>query len=320
MQLASSSGTSLPGDESITLRALAVAALSPATLTIENANPGAHAQALAKGLRGIGAPGAFHSAALPIDCGDSSEVAELLMGLVAGLDIEATLVGKYGASLEPTAAQLRAFGALIQSTNGSLPLAIRGTTALQTRSFLLVAPSSATYSALLLAARASHAAITVGGDKAFDDITERLLAYLDATAATTITIPGDFSEAARRIVDTVLTRGGNIRIDGVSVNPHRAGLLDVLAAMGAPVARENERGLCGQPVADLIARHAPLRGITIAGDLLARSRPEVDLLGRLATAATGETRILGRNLPDPGVPFERLPNGIAFPGLGADTL
>ena len=310
----------MPGDESITLRAIAVAALSATPLAIENANAGAAAQALARGLQAIGAPATFRSAALPIDCGDSREVAELLMGLIAGHDIEATLVGGYGASLEPAAAQLRAFGALVETTDGTLPVAIRGATSPQTRSFLLVAPSPATRSALLLAARGSGTTITVGGDKAFDDVTERLFAYLDATGASVVIVPGDFSEAARRIANTVLTPGASTRLEAVNVNPDRAGLLDVLAAMGAPVVRANERDLSGQPVADLVARHAPLRGITIAGDLLARSRPELELLARLAAAATGESRILGRNLPDPGVPFERLPNGLAFPGLGADTV
>jgi len=311
--------TALPGDESITLRALAAGALFSTALTIENANPDARVQALASGLRAVGAPGPFHSPALPIDCGDSGEVAELLMGVIAGHDIEATLVGEYGLSLEPLAAQLRAFGSLVETTNGSLPVAIRGATSPQTRSFLLVAPSTATRSALLLAARSAGVAITVGGDKAFDDATERLLAFLDATGATAVTIPADFAEAARRIVDAVLTPGGSLRIDGVNVNPHRTGLLDVLAAMGAPVTRANERDLCGQPIADLAAASGPLHGITIAGDLLARSRPELELIARLAAAANGETRILGRSLPDPAVPFERLPNGLAFPGLGADT-
>jgi 3-phosphoshikimate 1-carboxyvinyltransferase len=309
----------LPGDESITLRALAVASLYPASLELENPSAGPDAQALARGLRAIGAPGAFHSTALPIDCGGSTEVAELLMGLIAGREIEATLVGDGAPSLEPTAAQLRAFGALVETTNGTLPVAIRGTAAPQTRSFLLVAPSSATRSALLLAARGAGIPIAVGGDKAFDDVTERLFAYLDATGATSIAIPGDFGEAAQRIVDTVLAPGASARLDAVNVNPYRAGLLDVLAAMGAPVARANQREVCGLPVADLVAAYSPLRGITIAGDLLARSRPEFALLARLAAGAAGETRILGRGLSDPGVPFERLPNGIAFPGRDADT-
>jgi len=309
----------LPGDAFITLRALAIGALSARPLTIENGSRGPDAQALERGIRGIADGSSFHSAALPIDCGGSTEVAELLMGLIAGHEIEATLVGDGGPSLEPTAAQLRAFGAVVETGNGTLPVAIRGTARAQTRSFLLVAPSSATRSALLLAARGAGVPIAVGGDKAFDDVTERLFAYLAATRATSIAIPGDFGEAARRIVDAVLTPGASARLERVNVNPYRAGLLDVLTAMGAPVARANEREVCGLPVADLVAAYAPLRGITIAGDLLARSRPELALLARLAAGATGETRILGRDLPDPGVPYERLPNGIAFRGLDADT-
>ncbi|MDQ2992027.1 MAG: hypothetical protein M3R30_04305 [Candidatus Eremiobacteraeota bacterium] len=255
-----------------------------------------------------------------IDCGDAAEVVELVLGLCAGSETSATLTGTTRETFEPTAAQLRAFGASVETTNGGLPIVVRGTREPQTRTFLLVNPSRRTSAALTLAARAAGIAVTVRGDKSYDDGAERLLSYLDATGARTIAIPRDFHEAATLLVDATTTPGESVRFESVGVNPLRTGLLDVLAAMGAPVTRENERSVCGSPVADLTARIAPLRGTTIAGDLLARSRPELDLIAHLAARALGETRILGRDLPDPAGTFERLPNGIAFPGLAADTV
>ena len=321
----------LPGDESITLRALIAGALSDAPLAIRNVNTGESARRIAEGLRALGATvsfdgstaavagGSLRDTAMPIDCGSSLDAAELLLGLCAGAGLRATLLGDIATTLEPLSAQLRAFGAQIETHDGSFPATVRGTGDVQTRTFLLVAPSRATQAALRFAARFAGVAITIGGDKGLDDGAERLLVYLDDTGARKVTVPADFGAAAHLLVDAVLTPGASVRLEGVSVNPLRAGLLDVLSAMGAPIVRENERELCGQPVADLTARYVPLAGTTIAGDLLARSRPELDLVARLAAGAAGHTRILGRDLPDPAVPFERLPNGLAFTGLRADT-
>ena len=254
-----------------------------------------------------------------IDCGASLISAELYLGIYAGSGLTATITGSAIGSLEPTAAQLRAFGAQIETTDGGLPAHVRGTLKPQTRAFLLVSPSHATHAALVLAARSADISIVVRGDKSYDDTVERYLAYLDVHPDASLDLPNDFGSAAAQIVDAVLAPGGSVRVDGVSFNHLRTGLLDVLEAMGAPVTVENERELCGQPIADLIAHAAPLRGLTIAGDLLERSRAELPLIARLARAATGETRILGRRLPEPDTPHERLPNGIAFPGRDADT-
>lgn len=323
----------LPGDAALSLRALVAGALSPHALTIRNLGSGAGIAAAIDALRAIGASverdgttavvsgGALHDASATIDCGDSADAAELLLGLCAGAGISATLTGSFASSLEPTAAQLRAFGARIETANGSVPATVHGTRDPQTRALLLVAPTRATRSALIFAARAAGVAITLGGDRGFDASAERLIDYIDGAGTREVTIPGDFAAAAPALVEAVIQPDGYVRIDGVGVDPDRTGFLDVLAAMGARVERENQRDLCGQPVADLIARHpGGLHGATVAGDVLARTRPELDLIARLATHAGGPTRLLGRDLPDPPPPFERLPNGIGFPGLLADTL
>ncbi len=300
----------IPGDRALTLRALAVRFLVGDDIDIVGASTAPGVQTLETALSSL------HG---DIDCGDSPDVVELILGLCAGSETSATLTGTTRETFEPTAAQLRAFGARVETTNGGLPIVVGGTLAPQTRAFLLVNPSRGTSAALTLAARRAGVAIGIRGDKSYDDGAERLLAYLDATGARTIAIPRDFHEAATMLVDATITPGARVRLERIGADPLRTGLLDVLSAMGAPATRENERDLCGSPVADLGARHAPLRGTTVAGDLLARSRPELDLIARLAENAVGETRVLGRDLPDPAGRFERLPNGIAFPGLRADT-
>lgn len=300
-----------PGDRAQTLRALAVRFLMGADVDIVGTSTAPGVQTMETALSSLRGE---------IDCGDSPDVVELVLGLCAGSETSATLTGTTRETFEPTAAQLRAFGASVETTNGGLPIVVVGTREPQTRVFLLVNPSRGTSAALTLAARAAGIAVSIRGDKSYDDGAERLLAYLDATGARTIAIPRDFHEAATLLVGATTTPDASVRLESVSVNPLRTGLLDVLAAMGAPVTSKNERNVCGSPVADLAARHAPLRGTTIAGDLLARSRPELDLIACLAANAVGETRVLGRGLPDPAGTFERLPNGIAFPGLGADTV
>lgn len=298
------------GDLALTLRALAIRFLMGDDVDVVGASTAPGVQTMEAALSSLDGE---------IDCGDESDVVELVLGLCAGSGTHATLTGTTRQTFEPTAAQLRAFGANIETTNGGLPIVVRGTREAQTRVFLLVHPSRGTKAALTLAARAAGVSIAIRGDKSYDDGVERILGCLDATGTRTIAIPGDFHEAAILLVDATLTPNASLRIVGIDVDPLRTGVLDVLAAMGAPVVRENERDLSGSPVADLIATAAPLRGTTIAGDLLARSRNEFELIARLAANALGGTRVLGRDLPDPDGTFERLPNGIAFPGLRADT-
>jgi 3-phosphoshikimate 1-carboxyvinyltransferase len=180
--------------------------------------------------------------------------------------------------MEPVAAQLRAFGANIETSDGLLPMTIAGTSQIETRRFILIGPSAQIKSALLFAGLFANTSIEILGDRSSRDHTERLLRYEGAdiswdgrtvalrsglTRAEPIDVVGDFSAAAFFIVAATVTPGSELTIRRVGVNPTRTGLLDALLDMGADIELRNAGELCGEPVADLFVRHAALRGTTI---------------------------------------------------------
>jgi 3-phosphoshikimate 1-carboxyvinyltransferase len=183
------------------------------------------------------------------------------------------------------------------------------------------------------------------------DHTERMMAYLglplrrasgprpvaliDGAAVTPyparpLVVPGDPSSAAFLLAAAVLVPGSRVRVRGVGVNPTRSGLLDVLAAMGAPVALEAERDEGGEPVADLVAAAAELGATTVAGDITVRAIDEVPIIAALATRATGVTEIrdagelrvkesdrlavMAGELRTLGAAIEELPDGLRVAG------
>jgi 3-phosphoshikimate 1-carboxyvinyltransferase len=105
-----------------------------------------------------------------------------------------------------------------------------------------------------------------------------------------VRVPGDVSSAAFFLVAGALAADGEVVVRGVGVNPTRTGVLDVLAAMGADVARRGE-GEDGEPVADLVVRPRRLTGTTVAGALVPRAIDELPVLAVAAAAADGETEV-----------------------------
>lgn len=247
--------------------------------------------------------------------------------------------------MEPVAAQLRAFGAKIETSNGKLPATVAGTDNPQTRRFILLSPSAQVKSALLFAGTFGNVPVTTTGDRGSRDHTERLLRYFGADIAfdrATVTlrsmpsqfrdvdVAGDFSAAAFFLVAATVAQGSDVLIEGVGVNPTRTGLLDALLQMGASISLVNEREQSGEPVADIAVRSADLHGISIAGDFALRAIDEIPVLAVAAAFARGETRITGiadlrnkesdrvaaieRLLAAAGIETEILPNGIAIHG------
>ena len=301
----------VPGDKSISHRALIAAALSPLPVELRNLNSGRDVAATMQALAQFGAPGELHDAAQTVDCMNSGSSARMLMGMCAGANLRALFDGDESLRrrpMEPVAAQLRAFGANIETNDGKLPAAVRGTAEPQTRNFILLSPSAQVKTALLFAGAFARVPVTVRGDKGSRDHTERLLRYWGAEiewdrehVALTgpprsfhpVDVAGDFSAAAFFIVAALVTPGSSLRISGVGVNPTRTGLLDALAAMGANVRRENEREACGEPIADLLVEHTALRGASISSDVALRAIDEIPVLAVAAAFASGETRITG---------------------------
>ncbi len=313
----------LPGDKSISHRALIVGAASSRPIEVRNLNPGRDVRATLEGLIALGAhvdgAGASlrvssdgpHEPMGEIDCMNSGSTARMLLGVCAGADVRAQFDGDASLRkrpMEPVAAQLRAFGARIETSDGLLPLTISGTPQIQTRRFILITPSAQIKSSLLFAGLFANTSIEILGDRASRDHTERLLRYEGAditwdgrsialqsgiARAEPIEIVGDFSSAAFFIVAATVTPGSELTIRRVGVNPTRTGLLDALLDMGADIELRNAGEQCGEPVADLVVRHAQLQGTTIDADRAVRAIDEIPVLAVAAAFAQGNTKITG---------------------------
>lgn len=339
----------VPGDKSISHRALLLGALSPRPIQIASLNPGRDVYATAQALNAIGAgSGPLRDPAGVIDCLNSGSTARMMMGVVTGANLTATFDGDESLRkrpMEPVAAHLRAFGAKIETTDGKMPVRVRGTAKPESRRIILVSPSAQIKTSLLLAAAYSGTPIEILGDKGSRDHTERLLQYFGADIAfdrskvvlrsmpssfKDVTVAGDFSAAAFFIVAATVSHGSDLLIRDCGVNPSRTGLLDALRMMGAHIAAENERMVSGEPIADLRVRSAGLSGADISADLALRAIDEIVVLAVAAAFAQGTTRITGvrelrtkesdriaaieRLLSAAGIAVEILPNGIAIAG------
>ncbi len=313
----------VPGDKSISHRALIAGACCAEPLRIANLNPGRDVRATLEALEALGVridtdglevrvfgPGLRPPRAV-LECMNSGSTARMLLGACAGANLRASFDGDASLRrrpMEPVAAQLRAFGARIDTTQGRLPLALHGTPRVETRRFILLAPSAQVKSALLFAALFGGVAIRVDGDRGSRDHTERLLRYLGAEVEWDqrsvslgggalqphpVAVAGDFSAAAFFITAAAITPGSAIVIPGVGVNSTRTGLIDVLRAMGAAIELRSERESCGEPVADIAVEHRPLVATTVSTDLALRAVDELLLVAVAAAFAAGTTAISG---------------------------
>ncbi len=315
----------VPGDKSISHRALILGAIAEGTSRVENFLPAADCRATLRAVRALGievkeqSPTALivhgrglHGLREPddvLDCVRSGTTLRFLAGLLAGQPFFSVLGGAaqlrrrpMGRIVEP----LRRMGATILGRQGGRlpPLAIRGG-GLRALDYTLPVASAQVKSALLLAGLYADGPTTLRVPGPARDHTERMLvamgAHLDGEIwnleikpaerlePLDVTVPGDFSSAAFPLVAAVLVAGSEVVIEGVGVNPTRTGLLDVLRAMGADPAVENERLVGGEQVADLVVRASALRGTTVGGETVVRMIDEFPLLAVAATQAQGET-------------------------------
>jgi 3-phosphoshikimate 1-carboxyvinyltransferase len=313
----------VPGDKSISHRALIAGARCAEPLRIANLNPGRDVRATREALEALGVridsegpevrvcgPG-LHPPRAALECMNSGSTARMLLGACAGANLSARFDGDASLRrrpMEPVAAQLRAFGAKIDTTQGRLPLALHGTPRIETRRFILLAPSAQVKSALLFAGLFGGIALRVDGDRGSRDHTERLLRYLGAEVEwdqryvalsagplepRLVTVAGDFSAAAFFITAAAITPGSTIEVRGVGVNSTRTGLIDVLRAMGAAIELRNQRESCGEPIADVAVEHRPLVATAVGSDLALRAVDELLLIAVAAAFAVGTTVISG---------------------------
>ncbi len=313
----------VPGDKSISHRALIAGACCRPSLRISHLNPGLDVRATREALAALGiridtdgsdvvvtaAP--LRSPTVTLDCMNSGSTVRMLLGACAGAGVRARFDGDDSLRrrpMEPVAAQLRAFGANIVSSEGHLPLELFGTPEVETQHFILLTPSAQVKSALLFAGLFGGVPIRVDGDRGSRDHTERLLQYLGAEvewserfvslkhtslAGGAVEIPGDFSAAGFFITAAAVTPGSALIVRDVGVNPSRVGLLEALRAMGAAVELKNARTVCGEPRADVVVEFRPLAAASIGPDVALRAIDEVPLITIAAAFAPGSTTIAG---------------------------
>jgi 3-phosphoshikimate 1-carboxyvinyltransferase len=319
----------VPGDKSISHRAVMLAALADGTSRIQGFLEGEDTRATAAifaamGVRidapsastrivhGVGIDG-LRAPAAALDCGNSGTAMRLLAGLLAGQRFDTVLGGDASLSRRPmlrVMAPLRAMGADIDSGDGERPpLRIRGGRDLRGIHYALPVASAQVKSAVLLAGLYAEGLTEVREPHPTRDYTETMLAAFGwpvehapgearlrgghRLRARDIDVPGDFSSAAFLVVAATLVPGSQLRLRGVGVDPRRTGLLEALRAMGADI-REHDRraGACGA-VADLEVRHAPLHGITLPEALVADMIDEFPVFAIAAACAQGRTRVSG---------------------------
>lgn len=261
------------------------------------------------GLKGLSAPFA------PLDCGNSGTAMRLLAGLLSAQPFASVLTGDASLSRRPmrrVVEPLRRMGARIAAADGEHP-PLRITPVerplLGIRHELAVA-SAQVKSCLLFAGLYAEGETRIREPHPSRDHTERMLAAAGwpvreegceiALAGPCprlhplrIEVPGDFSSAAFPLVAALLVPGSRVELVGVGVNPRRIGLLRVLKAMGARIRLENERLLGGEPVADLVVESAALAGIAIPPPWVPDLIDEFPVLFVAAALAEGETVVRG---------------------------
>src|SRR5216117_81108 len=320
-----------PGDKSISHRAVMLAALARGTSELQGLLTGADVKSSARVLRQLGADitsirdgvkvivhaSRITHPASRLNCGNSGTTARLMLGILAGQRFAATLTGDASLRRRPmrrVTEPLRAMGARIQEKGGdALPLTIRGGR-LRPLTYTTPVASAQIKSALLLAGLTGNVGVTIREPYRSRDHTERLFVHLglglheragaivyepsgrNVVPPFRLSIPGDASSASFLVAAAVLAEGGELVIEHVGVNPTRTGFLVVLERMGAHVERVNLRDEGGEPVADLVARPAALRGTEVSAAEVPTLVDEVPVLAVLASRAAERSETVFREV------------------------
>ncbi len=313
----------VPGDKSISHRALLLAALAEGPSRIQGLLRAGVMEVMLQSLRQLGTDieyvheddlvilgGPWHEPRTPLDCGRSASTLRMLLGALASKPLDVTLSGSVQLRRRPMGRvvdPLLQMGARIEGRRGGSqpPLRVRGGELHGIEHRMPVA-SAQVKTALLLAGLNAQGETTVHEPGPARDHTERLLRGLgvpvmidNATisvrsleqplAGFQLRIPGDVSSAAFALVAAASTPGGSVRVEGVGLNPRRTGILDALEAMGAGVRVEGVRLQHGEPVGAVRIDAADLQAIEVSGRQIVRMIDEIPILAVAMTQAQGES-------------------------------
>jgi len=318
----------VPGDKSISHRALMLGAVATGATRIQGFLDGADTNATLNALRAMGVTvdraGAhdltvhgrglhgLSAPAAPLDLGNSGTSARLLAGLLAGQAFASELVGDASLMQRPmrrVVDPLRQMGADIEcSPGGTLPLRIHGGRRLHGIDYVLPVASAQLKSALLLAGLYAEGSTILTEPGRSRDHTERMLADFGCPVhreggrirlqavplrGHPVAVPGDISSAAFLILAACLVPGADIRLENVGINPTRSAVLTILGDMGADISVRERASGQSEPAADIHVRHAPLHGIAIPEELVPVAIDEFPAILVAAAAAQGRTVLSG---------------------------
>lgn len=320
---------SVPGDKSISHRAIMFGALAEGVTQLSGFLEGEDCLATMNAFRdmgvridgpengsvtvhGVGRDG-LRKPQGPLDMGNSGTAMRLMAGLLAGQPFDSRLTGDASLSLRPmrrVTDPLQAMGARLQTaTGGTPPLSLSGPVELRGIDYTMPVASAQVKSCLLLAGVYARGRTCVTEPAPTRDHTERMmeafgypiersegrvcLAGGGVFSATRVDVPSDISSAAFFLVGASIARGSDLTLRHVGINPTRTGVIDVLRAMGADIEVLDPRTVGGEPVAELRVRPARLRGIDVPTDLVPLAIDEFPAIFVAAACAEGRTRVNG---------------------------
>ena len=318
----------VPGDKSISHRALMLGAIAEGATEIEGFLNGADCLATLAAIRALGVEvetptptnvrvkgrGLYglHHAKAPLDCGNSGTAMRIFMGLLAGQGFDTTLVGDASLSRRPMQRSidpLMAMGAKIESRGGFAPMTLRAVKPLSPARHVLKMASAQLKSALLLAGLYAGGYTWIKEPGPSRDHTERMLHSFgihclresgwlgihggETPQATRIEVPADLSSAAFFLAGAAMTPGSDLLLENVGVNPTRDGVIRILRLMGAHIEIRHSRLGGGEPAADIHIRGGRLRGTDITPELVTLAIDDIPAILVAGACAEGVTRVHG---------------------------
>jgi 3-phosphoshikimate 1-carboxyvinyltransferase len=314
----------IPGDKSISHRAVIFAAMAEGESHVTNVAPGEDVASSMRCVAALGASvqrnnldvrirgGAWHSPEAELDCGNSGTTMRFLIGALAGRRIAATLIGDASLSRRPmlrVAEPMRELGAVIDTAaGGTAPVHVRAGHPLHGGHIAMKVASAQLASSLMLAATGANGRVTISGAGTARDHTAKMLPHFGVAVqregddivvdgpqtfrAADFRVPGDPSAAAFWLAAAAIVPGARIVVENVNLNPTRLGFVDALERMGAGVtitvtSEEPE------PMGHIEVSARPLRAIAIEEPEVPAILDELPLLGIVAAYAAGTTTVRG---------------------------
>ena len=318
----------VPGDKSISHRAVMFASIADGVSHVSDCLLGEDVRCTMAAFRAMGARidekpngeleiegvgvNGLKTPSMSLDMGNSGTSMRLLTGILAGAGISAELTGDASLSKRPMGriiTPLRSMGAEIRSHSGKPPLSIIAGHPLSAIEYDMPVASAQVKSAVLLAGLFASGETSVSEPAVTRDHSERMLSAFGVQVSTRgatrsirggqrlhacdVQVPADISSAAFFMVGAAMTAGSHLILENVGVNPTRTGVIEILRLMGADIELRNRREIGDEPIADIHVRGKTLTGVDVPEELVPLAIDEFPVIFVAAAGARGTTRISG---------------------------